>query len=65
MKLRAKESKLACQKAPGIWPLKQDANAGVEPTIIATQLSQVLGKHKLFRSDTDHNSDPQAEIDGC
>ena len=56
---------LACQKAPGIWPLKKDANAGVELTIIATQLSQVLGKHKLFNSYTDHDSDSQAEIDGC
>ena len=27
---------LASQVAPGILPLKKDANAGIEPTIIAT-----------------------------
>lgn len=65
LNLRTKERILACQKAPGIVPLKKDANAGVEPTIIATQLSQVLSKHKLFKYHKDHISDPQAEIDRC
>ena len=65
LNLRMNEPILACQKAPGILPLKKDAKAGVEPTTIATQLSQVLGKYKLFNSYTDHDSDSHAEIDNC
>lgn len=36
LELRMREFKLASQDAPGISPLKKDANAGIEPTIIAT-----------------------------
>ena len=45
--LRTREFMLASQDAPGILPLKKDENAGIEPTTIATSISQVLIKRKL------------------
>lgn len=52
--LISREFILVSQTAPGILPLKKDANAGIEATIIATYISHPLArcKHSTKRSMT-------------